>query len=487
VRRDVGWGWGGPLILALVAGGLRFSRLGVPDSRVFDEVYYAEQALDLLAYGVEYKQDEATPDFVVHPPVGKWVIAAGAQLFGDGAFGWRVSVALLGTLSVLLVARIGRRLFGSTLLGCAAGLLVAVDGMHFVHSRTALLDLVVMFFALAAFGCLLLDRDASRAALGRLAARDGPEGMATLGPWLGLRPWRLLAGILLGLACATKWNGLWFVAAFGLLTVLWDVGARRAVSVRRPWAGALSRDALPAFASLVGVSAAVYVASWAGWFAAGADRAYGRDWARTRPATGLPALVPDALRSLWHYHAQMLTFHRDLATPHPYESNPWGWLVLARPVSFFYEGREQGEAGCQVASCSQAVTAIGTPVLWWGAVVAVAIALFLWAGARDWRAGAVLCGLAAGYLPWFLFQERTIYSFYGVVMVPWLALAVALVLGLVVGPPDCAPRRRTWGAAAAGTYLLLAVANFAWLYPALSARVIPYADWAARMWLPSWI
>ena len=75
--------------------------------------------------------------------------------------------ALLGTLSVLMLCRIGRRLFRSTFLGCLAGALMAVDGLHFVMSRTALLDQVLMFFVLAAFGCLLIDRDRARA---RLAA-----------------------------------------------------------------------------------------------------------------------------------------------------------------------------------------------------------------------------------------------------------------------------------------------------------------------------
>jgi dolichyl-phosphate-mannose-protein mannosyltransferase len=71
--------------------------------------------------------------------------------------------------------------------------------------------------------------------------------------------------------------------------------------------------------------------------------------------------------------------------------------------------------------------------------------------------------------------------------VPFLVLAVTMCLGLVLGPPGATARRRQWGAAAAGAYLLLAVANFAWLLPVLSAKVIPYADWARRMWWRSWI
>ena len=395
-------------------------------------------------------------------------------------FGWRFMVAVTGTLAVLMIARIGRRLFRSTLLGCVAGLLLSVDAMEYVHSRTALLDPLLMFWVLAAFGALVVDRDCGpRAAGGTSRRRD-----RCLGPRLGWRPWRLTAGLCLGMACATKWSGLWFVVVFGLMTVLWDVGARKTAGVRRPWLGVLARDAAPAFASLVLISLAVYLASWTGWFLSDAQHAYYRDWATTHPG---PWFVPDALVSLWHYHHEAWNFHTHLESFHPYRSNPWGWLVLARPVSYFYQGPKLGEDGCHVEQCSQAITALGTPAIWWAACLALPVLGYLWAARRDWRAGAILAGVAAGYLPWFLFSYRTIFSFYAVVFVPFLVLAVTMCLGLVIGGDDASPRRRQWGVAAAGAYVLLAIANFAYLLPVISAQVIPYASWAHRMWWKSWI
>jgi dolichyl-phosphate-mannose--protein O-mannosyl transferase len=482
--RDGRWGWLGPAAVALVAGILRFWRLGDPPTKVFDELYYASDAQDYLRWGVEYDPVQRQPDFVVHPPAGKWVIAAGERIFGDDAFGWRFAVAVLGTLAVLMTARIGRRLFRSTLLGCTAGLLLALDGTAFVESRTALLDPILMFWVLAAFGALLVDRDRFRE---RLAAAASSAPLAEFGPSGGLRAWRLVAGVCLGLACATKWNGVIYLAVFGLLTVLWDAGARRAAGVPRPYAGTLLRDAAPAFASLVLVTLAVYIASWTGWFRADAAHAWSRDWAATRRASGPGGLLPDALRSLWHYHQQMWDFHQHLREFHPYKSNPWSWLIQGRPTSFFYEGPVEGQQGCQVAQCSKAVTSLGTPAIWWAGVLALLVMLWRWAGRRDWRAGAILAGVVAGYLPWFHYQERTIYAFYSVVFLPFVVLAVTMCLGLVIGRPDASPARRTAGATIAGAYLLVVIANFAWLYPILSAQVIPYSDWFARMWLRSWI
>ena len=72
--------------ITLVSLALRLFNLGTPKGFVFDEVYYVDGARDYLAHGVEVSGDD--PEFVVHPPVGKWLIALGIKLFGDNEFGW---------------------------------------------------------------------------------------------------------------------------------------------------------------------------------------------------------------------------------------------------------------------------------------------------------------------------------------------------------------------------------------------------------------
>ncbi|WSJ68836.1 phospholipid carrier-dependent glycosyltransferase [Kitasatospora sp. NBC_01302] len=516
-------GWLGPLAVALFGGLLRFWHLGSPGAVVFDETYYAKDAYALWQGGYEtswpdnanaqlvshpqvipYRTD---PAFIVHPPVGKWLIGMGEQLFGMHPFGWRFMVALLGTLSILMLARIARRLFRSTLLGCVAGLLLSVDGLHFVMSRTALLDLIVMFWILAAFGFLLLDRDHTRARIARrLGELSDPDLAHRLR--LGLRPYRLAAGVCVGLACSTKWSGMYVAAFFGLLTVFWDLGARKLAGARRPHWSVLVRDGLPAFASIVVVSLVVYISSWSGWLAsstAPGKGGYGRDWAVGRHGlstefVSLPVFgkvkmpfqvdmtwVPGGLRALWHYHAQMYNFNIGLSTPHMYQSNPWSWLVLGRPVSFYYESPKFGESGCKASACASEVLAIGTPLLWWAGVIALVYCLYRWALRRDWRAGAVLCGLGAGLLPWFEYQHRTIFLFYAVAFVPFLVLAVTMLIGAMIGPADASRERRLVGGAAAGVLVLAVMWNFLYFYPLYTGQVIPIDDWRSRMWFTSWI
>lgn len=444
--------WGGPLLVALVAGVLRFWNLGSPKAVIFDETYYAKDAWALVNQGYEgsWPKDvdklilkdpssvdiPVDPGYVVHPPVGKWIIGFGEQLFGFTPFGWRFMVALLGTLSILMLCRIGRRLFRSTFLGCLAGTLLAVDGLHFVMSRTALLDLVLMFFVLAAFGCLLIDRDWSRR---KLAAALPVDEEGLLRPdvhvaetlRLGWRPWRITAGLMLGLAFATKWNGLYILAAFGVMAVLWDVGARRTAGAVQPYRAVVLRDLLPAFVSTVPVAIGTYLVSWTGWIVT--DKGYYRNWAATEGKGGSWTWLPDWLRSLWHYENQVYEFHVGLTSGHTYQSNPWSWIVLGRPVSYFYEEK----SGCLESStnkCAREVLALGTPLLWWAACVALLYVLWRWFFRRDWRAGAIACGVAAGWVPWFFYQERTIFLFYAVVFVPFLCLAVTMMIGALLGP-----------------------------------------------------
>src|SRR5690625_7664752 len=84
--------WVGPVLVSIFAAFLRFFRLKTPPSLVFDETYYVKQGYSLLELGYEGRWAEdwddnfaagdfsglsAEADYVVHPPVGKWLIAFG--------------------------------------------------------------------------------------------------------------------------------------------------------------------------------------------------------------------------------------------------------------------------------------------------------------------------------------------------------------------------------------------------------------------------
>ncbi len=494
----IGW-WLVLLAITALGGLLRFAHLARPHGFVFDETYYAKDAWSLLNNGVELNYPDAkvadpkilagtthiwtdTGSFVVHPPLGKWLIAVGEAMFGMNPFGWRFMTAVCGTLAILILGRMVRRLTRSNLLGALAALLLAVDGLAIVEARTAILDSLLAFWLLLGTGALLLDRDRTRGRLADAVIAD-PGRLRRGGPSAGWRPWRLMAGLCFGAGCATKWNGVFLLAVFGVMVVLWDVGARRAIGVRHPWLATAGRDAVPAFFSLVGTAVVVYVAAWAGWFATSVG--YDRQWGQTHPPSGLGRVVPTALRSLWHYHAEMLNFNVHLSSPHPYASSPVGWLLMARPVAFAYTGNLAGNGGsCTTTNCTRAIHALGTPLLWWGGIVALLVCAWLWAAGRDWRGGLALAGVAGTWVPWLFFADRTIFSFYAIATLPFLIIAVTVVVGTILCGTG---RRRAVVAALCGAYVLAVVVDSGFLYPVLTDQLIPYDAWRSRMWFASWI
>ncbi|WP_347754263.1 phospholipid carrier-dependent glycosyltransferase [Agrococcus sp. ProA11] len=424
-----------PLAIVTVAAVARLTALGHPPLLVFDETYYVKEGWSMWQLGYEgdwaegsnerFEQGDpggltSDADYVVHPPLGKWIIGMAMAAFGMAdPFWWRLPSAIAGIALVALTYAVARGMLRSVAFATLAGLWMAIDGFAIVMSRTALLDGILAVFVLAGAGALLLDRRGSPARTVRaLAERPRRFGAAML-----TRPWLVVAGALLGAGCATKWSGAAFLAAFGLWTVLMDVLDRRRAGFRHPWLGTLLTQAPASFVLLVGPAVAVYIASYAGWF----DGGWGSQLALERVDLrwgGLLAWVPLGLQSLWMYHAQQLGFHVGLDKDHPYQSPAIEWLWLGRPTGFEMTETDGGVWW---------ITALPNLVLWYGGIVAVAFLLFHLGRRLDRNAGFLLLAITAGYAPWLAFPDRTIFLFYAIVFLPFLVLALAAALQLLVG------------------------------------------------------
>ena len=415
--------------IALFALVLRLFNLGTPKGFIFDEVYYVDGARDYLKYGVEVTGTD--PEFVVHPPIGKWLIALGIKIFGDNEFGWRFMGALLGSLMVILIALIAQRLFRSAFLTICASALIAMDGLALVHSRTALLDIYLSFFVL-------------------------------LATYFFVMRWHWRTGLALGLAVATKWSGLYFLALFAVIAIYRVFALHTGRELIKP--------TLKSFAQYALVPITVYFSSWIGWFASS------RGWARDHSS--------NVITSFFHYHSQMLGFHTSLVEKHSYQANPWSWIVMGRPTSFYY----QSPKSCGADNCAQEVLALGTPFLWWVGAIALAVVFGFWIRSLAQKRyepslNIIVAGMTAGYLPWFFFQERTVFSFYAIVFEPFLILAI--IYCAYVALIHFKNSRNTY--VFIGFIGLAIFANFIYFLPLFTGDVITYESWQARMWLPSWI
>ena len=418
-----------PILIALASFVLRIINLGLPKGFVFDEVYYVDGARDFLKHGVEI--DGANPEFIVHPPVGKLLIASGIKLFGDNEFGWRFASAVFGTLLILLFARLVHVLFYSPLLTGLGAALMALDGLLLVHSRTALLDLFLTFFTL--LGVLLWHRNR-----------------------------HIWAGIAFGLAIGCKWSAIYFVAVIGLIAVYQILVAHDIRKALKPFAAKFLQYGL--------LPVVVYTLTWSGWFIS--DRGWSRQWSS------------NPIVSWLHYHSEMLNFHTGLTEKHPYEANPWSWLVMGRPTSFFYESPK----GCGAKDCAQEVLALGTPILWWVGTISIAVVVGYWIKSLihhrvDSAANIVVLGVVAGYLPWFAMQQRTVFSFYAIIIQPFLIIAIVYCAKLLL---DSGLKPAVSQSIVGGIFALI-VLCFIFFIPLFTGQVITYEDWRLRMWFESWI
>jgi Gpi18-like mannosyltransferase/predicted membrane-bound dolichyl-phosphate-mannose-protein mannosyltransferase len=353
-------------VLVAAAAATRLWHLGHPAEIVFDEVHFVAQARHYI---------RAEPFLDPHPPLAKLVIAAGILLFGDHPWSWRIGNALLGILLVALTYMLGRRMFASRLAGALAASFVICDGMFLVDSRVAVIDIV--YLTLAAWSYLLLFRFAE--ATGH---RDRRRTLAAMGITLGL-----CLGSKLYIPAVTFLLCVGFMAYF---LVRSDVAASLKA---RGWrtAGALL---------MVGaLSAAVYVAVfiphfWLGWWGGIAD--------------------------LFHYYGDVMWYERSVeAATHPYSSPWWSWPLMLRPIAYWQNFPAQGNVAT--------IWGGGNPLLWWGALTAIAITAVR-ALERPNPARTFLVLGYLGYLTIWIPVGRTLFLYHYMpsVYLGYLALAAIL-------------------------------------------------------------
>jgi dolichyl-phosphate-mannose--protein O-mannosyl transferase len=485
--------WLVPTLITLVAAALRLINLSHPHQIMFDETYYVKDSWSLWNLGYEAKWGEgadaqlATGDdsamqtegsFVVHPPLGKWIIALGMAAMGPGSsFGWRVTTALLGSLTVLVVYMVALQLTRSRTVAAIASGLLAVDGLGIVMSRIALLDGTLTFFILLGALFVLKDRRRTMPLLDALGRDDDEDALPRMiGPVLWNRPWLGAAGVTLGAASAVKWSGLYALAVFGLYVVVTEALARRRAGIALWPTDAAFRQGPASFLLLVGPALLTYVISWTGWLvtAGGYDR----------------HSDANPLIALWKYHESILAFHVGLATPHPYASPAWQWPLLLRPTAIWVGDKP---TGCGTDHCIAVISSVPNPMIWYASIAAALYLLYRLVRGLIERMPVgpelafPLVGLIATYLPWLLVGNRTIFQFYTITMVPFLVIGLAIALRELAGRAPAPRHRRQSGQRTVVVYLGVVVLVSAFFYPVWTGMSVPYEFWLIHNWLPGWI
>jgi dolichyl-phosphate-mannose-protein mannosyltransferase len=382
---------------------------------------------------------------------------------------------------------IAKYLFKSTLVATIVGFAMAIDGNAIVMSRVGLLDNFVMLFALLGFGAILLDRKWSAERLAAWIARRDANGKSTeWGPALWWRPWLILAGLAFGLDSAVKWSGVYFLAGFAIYTVAVDIFARRDAGVTYWIQGTILKQAPTTFLLMVPIALAGYLASWTGWFVTkgGYDRTFadqpGNAW------TGTFSWVPHSIQSFLAFENQVWIYNINEHSPHPYAANPLTWLLMIRPTSMYFTSANLGQHGCTVSFCGSSITGIANPLIWYAGVAAAVYLLYRLIRYREWRVGLILAGLGAGYLPWLLYTDRTVFQFYTIDFEPYLILAIGFVASMLIGSRGDPGYRRDVGMRWIAVFLVAAVAISIFFWPLWTGQQIDFKYMQLHYWIPSW-
>ncbi len=407
----------------------------LPPEQYWDEQYYVLDAAAYLGGGIGQPVGERPPETIadegtwVHPPMGKWMIA----LLGVGPIGslhplgWRLPAVLFGVAGVGVLYLLALRLWRSVWWAGLAALLLALDGLHIVQSRMAMLDIFLSTFIVT--GVLFLVLDHERTTLtGRHSTWRRTER------WFG-SPYRFWSGVFLGAAVATKWSGIFALGFAIVLAVVWAGRARGEEPAAR-------RSILLSF---VVVPIAVYLASYATFF-----------WQHGPDAGGFLTLQ-------W----RMLEYHLHHHKVQPENSAPWTWPLLLHPIQYF-----EHISGGSV----QRIMALGNPVLWWGFLALLPVAALTVARKPTWQDAVAFGGYATLFVPWF-FVGRNQFFFYALPMVPFMALCVVATLRRLSPATG-----RAIGIAGAVAAVVVTVA-FAPLWLGLQ---VPAGWLDALAWLPGW-
>lgn len=476
---SVSWFGIGITAIFLVSLALRFWGLGRFNALVFDEVYYAKFANNYLT---------GTRFFNAHPPLSQYIIAIGIwigshlpigqdtvnSLTGSMRSTWsyRWLNALTGSFIPLVIAAIAYQLNRSKSYALIAALFAAVDGLFLVESRYALNNVYLVILGLLGQLCFLI-----------ALSQPKQKRWGTLA----------LSGVFFGASACIKWNGLWFLlGVYMMWAAAWliqQVGLGKNSQEAEAKGGKLAQIPLQNLNQLN-----VRHLIWN--FAIIPVLTYSLLW--------IPHLQMNPTPGFWQAQKDILVFHEKIGSGpevHPYCSSWYSWLLMWRPVAYFYQTARDtaeqvpaypplpGSAGKVIYD----VHAMGNPILWWLSTAAIVLLLLLlaisliesirWQSAltpHTWIALYLSLNWLANLLPWVRVTRCTfLYHYMGSLVFAELALAWLVDRWF---HSDQAHFR-----SASITIIALVLVAFVFWLPIYLGLPLSVQGYQLRMWFRSWI
>ncbi|PSF38928.1 dolichyl-phosphate-mannose--protein O-mannosyl transferase [Aphanothece hegewaldii CCALA 016] len=374
----------GMISLFFLALFLRFWKISQFNSFVFDEVYYAKYA-NYYLIGTDF--------FNSHPPLSQYIIAIGIWLGSHfpaspdtindltgsmrSTFSYRWINAFIGSFIPIIVGAIAYQLTQRRSYSLITTLLVVLDGLFLVESRYALNNIYLVLFGLLGQFCFLL------------SLRTSNQNI-----------YLILSGIFLGCSIAVKWNGLAFLLGIILIIFLLKTNLlNKNHKINLNW--------IKITLYLLIIPLLTYSVLW------------------------IPHLIMNPQYNFLEVHQEILSFHQKItgndSKIHPYCSPWYSWLLMWRPIAYFYETKTVANQ-----KIIYDVHAMGNPLLWWFSTLAI-IMFFLIFILKVFKKNLaidpllliyILSNFIANLLPWIAVSRCTfIYHYLGAYVFAILALA----------------------------------------------------------------
>ncbi|MCL1842952.1 MAG: phospholipid carrier-dependent glycosyltransferase [Defluviitaleaceae bacterium] len=401
----------------------------VPESRFFmnstyfDEIYHPRTGYEFL-HGLTVFE-------TTHPPLGKVFMAASIRAFGMTPFAWRLPGTLFGIFMIPLIYAFARLLLKSNDFALFTAFIFTFDFMLFSHTRLATIDSFVTFFVLLMYFLMYIytrgiNKNSLRKSLFIL----------------------LLCGVAMGLAIASKWQGIY--GALGLPVLFFPALYRL-----------FKRDMRQAkitffacFGIFIGIPLVIYALSYIPFV-----RADQSDY--------------NWFRVIWNNQTGMFRYHSYYVlgtTHHPFASPWWSWPLMLRPL-FQYQTIISD-------TMRRGMSSLGNPAVWWFGIFAVGYAIFSLRKRLRHESDTVflLIAVAVNFLPW-VFVTRLTFIYHFFPSVPFVVLLIALFF------KNLKKYRDVFCFAYAG----IVIALFVLFFPVLSGMPVSL-EFVTRYlrWLPGW-
>ena len=397
-------------------------RRGFMNSTYFDEIYHARA-------GYEFVNRLSVFEWT-HPPLGKVFKAASIRLFGMTPFAYRLPGTVFGIMMIPFMYFFGRALFKSNELGLFAAFIFTFDFMLFAQTRMATIDTYVTFFVIAMYFFMY-----------KYVSEQNKSDLKLAFLWLAL------SGAAMGLAIASKWQGVY--AALGLPVLFFPA----LYGLYQSDKSAAKKTFLACFGFFVALPLVIYLLSY------------------------IPFVLAEGgggLRTVWNNQVSMFRYHSQLVATHPWASNWWSWPLVLRPLWQYITYLPDGNV--------QTMSSIGSPAVWWFGILATVFMLYKVVLGRlkekpciGYREAVfLLVAYAAQFLPWVPVTRLTfIYHYFP--SVPFVVLIITWVLKHHLND------RRLMLAYACVVFFM-----FVLFYPVISGMAVSPDFVLNLQWLPGW-